>query len=387
MKFAHNLTSALVGVLVITSQIDFIGASSVSEVRKIAEEITVQVEQENQKSEGSGVIFSLKNENQKYTYFVLTNQHVVGNNDKLKITTHDKRIYSAKLNKIISKLDLAVLEFSSDRLYRSAQMPDSRLVELGSTLYIAGWDSGLAVNNRRTFQFTVGQLTSRIEQPQKGYSLVYNNPTVGGTSGGPILNEHGELLGINGQAQERQDIQTGSFFALGISVELFAGLRNDLRSVEAIAARTTQSLLNQSSSPGIDSRSRIEGIIEASKNACSPSSARPISSRTKSDFRANQARLLGLIARKSELECSAQFINQARLQLANTVASLFKLSNNGENLSSSTNLEIQAIQATDKALENQLLRIDSQYRAIQVEIEAVRKDIDQNIQNGFKPFG
>lgn len=106
-------------------------------------------------------------------------------------------------------------------------------------------------------------------------------------------------------------------------------------------------------------------------------------------FAASQARYLMLTARKSDLELQGQFINQARMQLANMMNALF---NQTASLSPTDpdvqriQASIQAIQAIDKSLELQLRRVDTQREAVQTEIEAVRKVIATNIQSTFKTF-
>jgi capsule polysaccharide export protein KpsE/RkpR len=97
-----------------------------------------------------------------------------------------------------------------------------------------------------------------------------------------------------------------------------------------------------------------------------------------------------LTARQSDLELMGQFINQARMQLANTVGALFTISANLEPESpqaQALQARIAAIQAIDKALELQLRRVDTQRDAVQTEIEAVKKVISKNIASTFKTFG
>lgn len=107
-------------------------------------------------------------------------------------------------------------------------------------------------------------------------------------------------------------------------------------------------------------------------------------------FAASQARFMILTARKSDLELQGQFINQARMQLANITGILFTISANLEP-DSATSQELQAriaaLQAIDKSLELQLRRVDTQRDAVQTEIEAVRKVIGKNIASTFKTFG
>ena len=107
-------------------------------------------------------------------------------------------------------------------------------------------------------------------------------------------------------------------------------------------------------------------------------------------YAASQARYMILTARKSDLELQGQFINQARLSLANITGALFTISANLEPESPEAQqlqARIAAIQAIDKALELQLRRVDTQRDAVQTEIDAVRKVIGKNIESTFKTFG
>lgn len=106
-------------------------------------------------------------------------------------------------------------------------------------------------------------------------------------------------------------------------------------------------------------------------------------------FAASQARYLMLTARKSDLEIQGQFINQARMQLANVSGALFQITSNLEPESpqvQAIQARIAALQTIDKALELQLKRLETQREAIQTELEAVQKVLQKNIQSSFKTF-
>lgn len=105
---------------------------------------------------------------------------------------------------------------------------------------------------------------------------------------------------------------------------------------------------------------------------------------------ASQARVLTLIARRSDLELTGQQINQSRIQLANSVGQLFTISADLDPNSQTAiqlQLRISAIQSLDKSLELQLKRVDTQHEAVQTEIDAVSKVIQKNIASTFKTFG
>lgn len=123
-------------------------------------------------------------------------------------------------------------------------------------------------------------------------------------------------------------------------------------------------------------------------------------------FAASQARLLMLTARKSDLELELQIINQARMNLANTVGRISDLMSKNSaryqspSIQNNRGLELQIqgtegvlqgqlnrIQATDKIFEMNAQRVEKQHTAVETEIAAVNKVINKNIQMSFKLMG
>jgi chaperonin cofactor prefoldin len=106
---------------------------------------------------------------------------------------------------------------------------------------------------------------------------------------------------------------------------------------------------------------------------------------------ASQARLLSLVARKSDLELQLQMINQARTSLANMVGRLSLESANRSDLTwaqqQPTNAALAFLQQRDKILEMNAQRVNTQHEAVQTEIAAVQKVIQRNIQMSFKLMG
>jgi hypothetical protein len=107
---------------------------------------------------------------------------------------------------------------------------------------------------------------------------------------------------------------------------------------------------------------------------------------------ASQARLLMLTARKSDLELQLQFVNQARMQLANMVSALFMQQsqpdlNPGSPQSQQLTAAESSLQAQDKRLELMSKQLDTQHQAVQTEIDSVQKVISKNIESSFKLMG
>lgn len=187
----------------------------------IAKTITVRIDGANT---GSGVII----EHQADRYIVLSNWHVVSIGGKLispkslTIQTVDgqKHPISAKKIARVGKLDLAILEFQSKHRYQTASIGNSDRLSEGESLYVSGWADPSPQFSTRTYQLLIGNLSGRIDRPQDGYALVYTVNALPGMSGGPVLDNRGNLVGINGRATV--DLRTGTVNSvLGIDINRY----------------------------------------------------------------------------------------------------------------------------------------------------------------------
>jgi S1-C subfamily serine protease len=195
----------------------------------MAKQITVKIDGANT---GSGAIVEHRGDQ----YLVLTNWHVVSRNNQpltpksLKIYTVDGRKQQITTTKItrIGKLDLAVLAFYSRYRYATASIGNADRVIEGDRLYVAGWADPSPQLVNRTYQFLVGNLAGRIDQPQDGYTLIYTVNALPGMSGGPVLDQRGNLIGINGRATV--DLRTGTVNSvLGIDINRYLRFKDEFR--------------------------------------------------------------------------------------------------------------------------------------------------------------
>ena len=223
-----RLNSKTAAVLPMFSLALFLGSSLLThavalpanKISQLAKKFTVLVHSE---SPGTGVILSKKDS----TYTVLTAAHVVEYSDyEYTVHTPDETKYPVQF-KTVKKLpgiDLAILEFRSNRNYPTAQLADSDDTVEGSPVYIAGFpDPGTATENR-IFQFTSGEISSRPTKGPKGYLMHYTNITRVGMSGGPVLNSDGKLVGIHGLANTDQESGNKTGINLGIPINSFLNL-------------------------------------------------------------------------------------------------------------------------------------------------------------------
>lgn len=176
-------------------------------VPEIARQVTVRILGDH--GEGSGVII----EKQGQTYTVLTNRHVLEDSETRSYTilTVDGRTHSGRWlsSHHFANLDLALVQFTSRESYRVAEMADSPEIRLGDKIYASGFanwhfEPGVAHETRdwgvRAYRLTEGIVELLPHKAlQDGYQIGYTNDIEVGMSGGPLLNEQGQLVGVNGR--------------------------------------------------------------------------------------------------------------------------------------------------------------------------------------------
>ncbi|ACK66298.1 WD-40 repeat-containing protein [Rippkaea orientalis PCC 8801] len=162
-------------------------------LEKIAKEITVRVVG---KSGGTGILIDRR----KNSYTVLTNAHVFKQPGERAIITNDGKCYPIipKTIQTLPQLDLAVLVFSSPVNYSLAKMGKSEQLTPNQTVYVSGWAASGGTLHSRVFLITEGELTKTNSSLPLGYRLTYTNLVRVGMSGGSVLDEQGNVVGING---------------------------------------------------------------------------------------------------------------------------------------------------------------------------------------------
>ncbi|PZD74498.1 Serine/threonine-protein kinase pkn1 [Acaryochloris thomasi RCC1774] len=194
-------------------------AKSVREIRKIARQVTVKVI--TQGPSGSGVLIH-KNGS---IYTVLTAAHVVKNSnpeEEAYITTYDGETHplNTQMVKMGAEADIAIATFSSDKSYRVTNVGKFKSLDVLDAVYVIGYplaDEAISVS---TLTLTRGEVAS-IDSFEDGYGFSYTAVTKAGMSGGPVLDQGGQLIGIHGRAagQRLQDVRIKDGLNLGIPVD------------------------------------------------------------------------------------------------------------------------------------------------------------------------
>jgi serine protease Do len=143
---------------------------------------------------GSGFFFDK-------TGYILTNQHVIGDADRITVTVqgYDEPL-EAKLLGSSYELDLAVLKVEGDKDFPTLALGDSNTINVGEWVVAIGNPNGF------DHTVTVGVLSAKERpisipdaQGTRNYEhLLQTDASINpGNSGGPLINLNGEVIGIN----------------------------------------------------------------------------------------------------------------------------------------------------------------------------------------------
>ena len=144
---------------------------------------------------GSGVIMDAEG---GYGY-ILTNNHVAGNASEMEVTLSDGRRISGHDVKLMgsdSKRDLAVVSIKADRLM-PAKWGDSDELEKGD--WVMAFGSPFGYVGSMTHGIVSALNRNQVIPDKQDYEdfIQVDAPINPGNSGGPLVNMHGEVIGIN----------------------------------------------------------------------------------------------------------------------------------------------------------------------------------------------
>lgn len=138
--------------------------------------------------------------------WILTNAHVVRGADEVKVTLTDGREFMAEPVGKDNTADLAVLRIKANDL-PTAQFADSSKVRSGQWAIAIGSPYHL---DHSVSLGVVSALKRSIGDPFTGVTLIQTDAAINpGSSGGPLLNLNGEVIGIN--CVMRSDAQNIAF--------------------------------------------------------------------------------------------------------------------------------------------------------------------------------
>ena len=140
---------------------------------------------------GSGIIISPDG-------YIVTNNHVIDNATEIRVTLNDRRVLKAKLVGADKLTDLAVIKVDAHNL-PNIPWGDSEKLRPGQTVLAFGSPFG-------SLQFSVTRgIVSALNRPnpfqedrRKPGDFIQTDAAINpGNSGGPLVDSHGEVIGIN----------------------------------------------------------------------------------------------------------------------------------------------------------------------------------------------
>ncbi|HOV37244.1 MAG TPA: Do family serine endopeptidase [Spirochaetales bacterium] len=159
---------------------------------------------------GSGIIVK----KEKNRYYVLTNNHVIGNAEEINVRLNDQREFKASLVGKDERKDVAVISFEGDPDIPLAVLGDSATLEVGDWVLAVGNPYGL----ESTVTAGIVSALGRKGGPEENISdFIQTDAAINqGNSGGALVNLAGEVVGVNTWITS----PTGGSIGLGFAIPI-----------------------------------------------------------------------------------------------------------------------------------------------------------------------
>jgi len=172
-----------------------------------------------QEGQGSGFILDADGH-------VLTNYHVIADARQVEVTLHNRKKYRATVVGTDRSHDLAIIQIKAPDL-AAMTLGDSRNLQVGQKVYAIGNPFGLAGT------LTSGIVSSiRSVQEPNGVNIdeaIQTDAAINpGNSGGPLLNSHGEVIGINTMIAGNPGVDQSAGIGFAIPINTAKAVLNDL---------------------------------------------------------------------------------------------------------------------------------------------------------------
>jgi S1-C subfamily serine protease len=170
-----------------------------------------------QEGQGSGFIIDKDGH-------ILTNYHVIADARQIEVTLHNRKKYKATIVGTDPAHDLAVIQIKAPDLV-PAVLGDSHNLQVGQKVYAIGNPFGLSGTMTRGIVSSIRPVRepngAMIDEAIQTDAAI--NP---GNSGGPLMNWHGEVIGIN--TMILSSVQQNSGIGFAIPINTAKAVLNDL---------------------------------------------------------------------------------------------------------------------------------------------------------------
>ncbi len=171
-----------------------------------------QPQQQAQEASGTGFIVSKDG-------FILTNNHVVADADKVTVTLLDKRSFTAKVIGRDPTTDVAVIKIDGSNL-PVAVLGDDNVARVGQWVVAIGNPLGLDFTVTAGIISAKGRpLTGLLQNNYQITDFIQTDAAINpGNSGGPLVNIRGEVIGINSAIASSTGYYAGYGFAIPVTL-------------------------------------------------------------------------------------------------------------------------------------------------------------------------
>lgn len=166
--------------------------------------------------------------------WVITNRHVVREASRVTVKTADQTVYEGEVKAIDIRNDLALIHLTTTTQFPTVRLAESVTLQSGDRVFAIGSPFGKAGTlTRGTF--------SRITE--RGSLQTSSGLLKPGNSGGPLLNDRGEMIGVNkGLLEDNSGLATSV-----LSVRKFLDREfSERESLERVWSQTGQQLFPES---------------------------------------------------------------------------------------------------------------------------------------------
>jgi S1-C subfamily serine protease len=151
---------------------------------------------------GSGVIFSEDG-------YIVTNLHIL-NSKQINVSLNNGKNYQAKIIGIDKNADIAVIKISADEDLNPINIADSNSLKVGDRVLAIGNPYGIGISVSNGIISATGR-----DYGNPYLELIQTDAAINpGNSGGALINENGNLIGINSKIYSN----TGAYQGIGFAI-------------------------------------------------------------------------------------------------------------------------------------------------------------------------
>ena len=152
---------------------------------------------------GSGVVFSEDG-------YIVTNTHIISGNKLIKVKLHTGEEIDANLIGADVNADIAVLKINSNSVLKPINVSNSDVLKIGDKVLAIGNPYGIGISVSSGIISATGR-----DYGNPYLELIQTDAAINpGNSGGALINENGNLIGINTKIFSR----TGAYQGLGFAI-------------------------------------------------------------------------------------------------------------------------------------------------------------------------